>query len=96
MEWTKEKLIRLLDSNDVAVWKAVHRIYQNQTAAEKAVGETCVYNGIGFSGADGGILSSFAQFYEKNGYLSPKQTAIARKKIKKYTRQLLEYIKENG
>jgi len=95
MDWNKEKLMALLDTSDKAVWKAVHRIYQNQTDAEKVVGETCVYNGVGFSGADGGILSSFAQFYEKNGYLSAKQTAIARKKIKKYTRQLLDYIKEN-
>jgi hypothetical protein len=95
MEWTKEKLVALLDSNDKAVWKAVHRIYQNQTDAEKMVGETSEYNGIGFSGADGGLLSSFAQFYEKHGHLSQKQTAIARKKMKKYTRQLLDYIKEN-
>ena len=92
--WDKARLIRLLDTSDKAVWKAVHRIYQNQTDAEKAIGETTVYNGIGFSGADGGILSSFAQFYEKTGYLTMKQTAIARKKIKKYTRQLLECIGE--
>ena len=90
--WTKERLVALLEKSDVAVWKAVHRIYQNQTQAEKMVGDTCVYNGVGFSGADGAILSSFAEFYEKRGHLSPKQTTIARKKIKKYTKQLLEYI----
>jgi hypothetical protein len=95
MEWTKEKVLELLEKNDKAVWKAVHRIYQNQTEAEKAVGDTCVYNGVGFSGADANILSSFAQFYGKYGYLSQKQTAIARKKIKKYTRQLLDYVRGN-
>jgi hypothetical protein len=90
--WTKEKLLKLLEESDVAVWRGVYRIYQNQTEYEKAACETHEYNGVGFSGADGNILSSFAQFYEKNGYLSPKQTMLARKKIKKYTRQLLEYI----
>ncbi len=95
MDWNKEKILALLDTNDEAVWKAVHRIYQNQTEAEKAVGDTCVYNGIGFSGADGVILSSFAKFYEKTGFMTKKQTVYARKKIKKYTRQLLDYIREN-
>jgi len=87
-------LVDLLNTNDKAVWRAVHRIYQRQTEAEKAVGDTCVYNGVGFSGADAQILSSLAQFYEKNHYLTMKQTVIARKKMKKYTRQLLECIQE--
>ena len=94
MEWTKEKLVKLLETNDKAVWRAVQRIYERQTEAEKAVGDTCVYNGIGFNGSDARILSSLAQFYDKTGYMSVKQTAIARKKIKKYTRQLLECIGE--
>ena len=36
-----------------------------------------------------------AQFYQERGYLSKKQIEIARKKIKKYTRQLLECIGES-
>lgn len=93
-QWDKAKLVELLNTNDKAVWRGVARIYERQTEAEKAVGDTCVYNGIGFSGADAQILSSLAQFYEKTGFMTPRQTAIARKKIKKYTRQLLEIIRE--
>jgi hypothetical protein len=91
-EWNREKVLDLLDRSDKAVWRAVHRIYQNQTAAEQTMEATVEQNGIGFNGADAEILTSFAKQYEQKGWLSPKQTALARKKVKKYTRQLLAAI----
>ena len=90
--WTREKVLALLDRNDKAVWRAVHRIYQNQTSDEQDSEATIKQNGVGFNGSDAGILSSFAKFYERTGYLSPKQTALARKKVRKYVGQLLEAI----
>jgi hypothetical protein len=91
-EWNREKVLDLLDRSDKAVWRAVHRIYQNQTTAERAMEATVEQNGVGFNGADAELLTSFAKQYERKGWLSPKQTALARKKVKKYTRQLLAAI----
>lgn len=84
-------------------YKALLRIYKNQTAAEQTVGATVVYNNIGFTGADAPILSSFAKQLEKKGCLSEKQNSFLMKKIGKYAAQLVKMsikdkmiIKVNG
>lgn len=70
--------------------KAVVRIYQNQTADEKRTNSTKVRNGIGFTGADAGILSSFAKQLSYKKFLSSKQDAFLVKRITKYARQLVD------
>jgi len=94
MDWNKENIQALLETSDKAVARAVYRVYLNQTESEKMVENTHVNNGIGFTGADAGYLTSLAKFYEKRGYLTQKQTDYARRKVKKYWRQLLAAIKE--
>lgn len=84
----KRKIQALLDSNDVAVVRGILAIYAHQTASEQNCGGTIEDNGVGFSGVDAVILSSFATYYKRFGRLSEKQMAIARKKIKKYWNQL--------
>ena len=64
------------------------RIYEDQTAEEQAIGDTSEHNGVGFSGVDGGILSSFAEQINKGRNMSPKQMAIIYKKMPKYAAQL--------
>lgn len=64
------------------------RIYEDQTAEEQAVGDTCVHNGVGFSGVDGEILSSFAEQINKGRNMSPKQMALIHKKMPRYAGQL--------
>lgn len=68
--------------------RALVRIYERQTADEQASQTTKVHNGIGFTGADAHILSSFAQQVQRGRKLSEKQMAILRKRIPKYARQL--------
>jgi hypothetical protein len=68
--------------------RALLRIYEDQTAEEQAVGHTRVHNGVGFSGVDGEILSSFAEQFQRKGRLSPKQMAIVFKKMPRYAKQL--------
>ena len=86
--WTTEKMKDILNRYDDQVCKAVVKIYENQTTDEQSAHETKHVNGIGFNGADAPIMSSFAEFYMKRGFLSPKQLMIARKKIMKYAGQL--------
>jgi hypothetical protein len=68
--------------------KGLLAIYNRQTAEEKSVGDTVEENGIGFTGADGEILSSLAEQYRSRGSLSVKQMAILKKKMPKYWRQI--------
>src|SRR6056300_1106739 len=65
-------------------------IYDNQTPLEKGLENTREENGIGFTGVDGEILSSFAKQYLNRGSLSEKQMVIVRKKAPKYWKQVLE------
>lgn len=87
--WTKDNLKELLVVNDKAVIKGMLTIYDYQTSHEQASENTVEANGVGFSGVDGFIMSKFSEWYKLKGYLSPKQLAMARKKMLKYTGQLL-------
>lgn len=86
--WTKESIKDLLLTNDKAVCRGVVAIFNYQTDIEKSLEAATVRNGVGFNGPDAFILSEFAQFYKKKGFLTPKQIEVARKKIVKYSGQL--------
>jgi len=79
-----------LASDELWACKALVSIYHRQTDDEVNRGQTIYDNGIGFSGSDADILTSFAEFYLEKGYLSPKQKTILFKKMKKYWRQIVE------
>lgn len=100
MEATVESIKERIESNDAFTVRCMMKIYEYQTASEQAYGDTHEDNNVGFSGADAEILSSFVKQVEKwennkNGFntpLSEKQMRIARKKMCKYTRQLLTIL----
>ncbi len=87
---TKESIRELLESNDLAVARAVLRLYQRQTTDEQSVEHTKHKNFRGFNAGDAPFLTSIAKFFERNKYLSPKQTFVARKRVLKYTKQLTD------
>ena len=86
--WTEDEIRNLIQTNDKVLYGALKKIYAEQTADEQADGETNHRNGVGFNGVDAPILSSFAEFLNRAGFLTPKQRAIARKKLAKYNKQL--------
>lgn len=86
--WTAEEIKNLVQTNDKVLYGALKKLYACQTADEQASGETNHNNGAGFNGVDAPILSSFAEFLNKTGFLTPKQKVIARKKLIKYNNQL--------
>lgn len=88
--WTPTEIKALLVDNDKAVARAIVAIYGRQTADEQAIGETTQSNGVGFNGVDAEFLSSLAKFYTAKGFLSPGQLKYGRKKIMKYTGQLVD------
>jgi hypothetical protein len=94
--WDKDKIQNLIATNDNAVYNAMMRIYERQTRDEQEVKDTRVWNTVGFTGVDGYIMSSFVENYKKWGKLTEKQMNIARKKMKKYWKQLLEVIRDEN
>ena len=68
--------------------RALTVVYRNQTADEQATQQTIEHNGIGFSGPDAEILSSFAQQYQRRGTLSPRQMNLLRRKMPSYAGQV--------
>ena len=77
-----------IDCNDAAVLKALKMIYSKQTATEQAISQTNEDNHVGFSAFDADILSSFARQAMYHGMLSDKQMVLARKKVRRYWKQL--------
>lgn len=69
-------------------------IYAHQTADEQASGDVAEDNGVGFTGADGEILSSFAQRVESGRDLTDRQMELLFKKMPKYGRQLMNIADE--
>ena len=78
-----------LRTNEKWAKHALLKIYEFQTAEEQNAGYTRLYNGVGFSGAHGEIMSSLAVQLLQKGWLSPKQMNIVHKIIHKYTRQVI-------
>ena len=91
-----EKIKQAIDTNDNAVKKAILIIYQNQTADEQVSENTIEHNGVGFTGVDAEFLSSIAVRIQRGLPLSEKQIIVGRRKIRKYSRQLLDEAKRNG
>ena len=78
----------MVSVNEKWAIKALLRIYADQTAEEQNAGHTHDHNGIGFTGVDGEILSSFAEQVQKGRTMSFKQMALIYKKMPKYASQL--------
>lgn len=77
-----------LSTNKVWAQKAMLIVYNLQTEDEKSTESTNNLNGVGFTGADAYIMTSFSKQLLKRGDLSPKQMAIVYKNMPKYWRQI--------
>jgi hypothetical protein len=77
------------------IWKMLQGLYKRQTSMEKEVQATIVDNGMGFNGYDGNFLTDVAQKSLKYKNLTPAQTKVVAKKLKKYVKQLVEIANEH-
>lgn len=94
--WTPDQIVEALNRSEAFVGRAVYALYERQTRDEQDAGVTVHHNKVGFSGCDAEILSSFARFWKKTGFLTPKQVALARKKLPKYRKQLAAIAAEKA
>lgn len=93
--WTKEEIRAKLQDAEEWICRGVVAIYKKQTYSEQQAQETTESNGVGFTGCDAYILSSFAKQiiqHESNPKykqpLSHRQLELAKKKMPKYAGQL--------
>lgn len=97
MDVTVNSIKTLLATNDRAIGRALVVLKNRQTLDEQATEHTRHRNGRGFRPAHAFMGCRMAVFFEKKGYLSPKQVNYWRKpmkcgntRIEIYARQLLE------
>lgn len=86
----KEFVRAMLKNNKTWALRALVVIYAHQTVDEQSTGITSHENGVGFSGSDSEILSSFAVQYQRRGWLTYKQMTIVFRLIPKYWRQVID------
>lgn len=99
----KETILNLLATNDKAIGRALLALNARQTADEQAQEHTKYHNGRGFRPCHARMGTSMAKFFERRGYLSPKQIAYWRKPMKCgnsrigiYAGQLLKVAEEKA
>ena len=90
---TKEYIREGLEKSDSWLLRGLMVIYSFQTEAEKAMGVTQEDNGMGFNGVDAEFMTSLAEQYQARGFLTRNQIAHCRRKMLKYSGQLLKVAK---
>jgi len=93
---TRSALNAMLDSNPVAVERAILRLDSFQTATERAVRSTTLRNHVGFSQSWAKFGSSVAAQIRRGRRLSYKQIMAARKCAKFHGSQLVEFATATG
>lgn len=81
-EWDKAKVLRLLETNDMAVARAVAAINKRQEYDEQNEERTKYRNGRGFRPCHARMGTSMAEYFERHGKLTTKQVAWWRVKDK--------------
>lgn len=89
-KWSKEQIIHLLETKDNAVERGLIRIYERQTADEKANGKTVSRNHLGFNAIDANYGTYLAKFVLNGNKLTGIHLVKARNLIMKYAGQLTE------
>lgn len=94
---TRDSITQLLGVNDKAVGRALVHLKNRQTSDEREVQHTRHHNGRGFMPQHARMGTSMALWYEKTGFLTPKQIAYWRRtdrrgimRIALYWQQLVE------
>ena len=78
-----------LQHNEKWAKTALLKIFEIQISEKQKYETTHYYNGVGFTGVDGEILSNLSKQLLRKGWLSSKQMTIVMLKMKKYSRQII-------
>lgn len=89
--WTENEIVELLIGNDLAVERAIARLYSFQTESEKVGDVTKENNGMGFNSADARLGGYYYRWLESGKHLSGRHLSKARTMVLKYRGQLMDY-----
>lgn len=92
MLWNKDSILRLLDTNDRAVERAIVVLFDRQTVDEQRDSDTKHLNHRGFRANHASKGSYYARWVRSGRQLTGHHLDNARKIAKHYHRQLLEAI----
>ena len=92
--WTSEEIKSLIQTNDTVLYRALKRLYSEQTDDEQFREHTVERNGRGFNKVDADFLTSVSKFLNSRGFLTDKQKAATRRKLIKYNTQLTRLANE--
>lgn len=92
VHWTESLVVHWLDVDRLFVERALLALYERQTRDEQARYDTVHKNYIGFNAADAGPLTRSAKWLLKGNHLDGRFLEEARKRLKKYRRQLVNII----
>jgi hypothetical protein len=87
-DWTSERILELIDKNQTMVGRCLVELLKRQDEDEKISKMTTRSNGRGFNKIDAEFLTSLAQYFIRTNRLTDTQLFYARKKLRKYARQL--------
>lgn len=90
-QWKKE-LQKLLCTNDYAVVRAMERIWDLQTDAEKLSGQALTENGIGFNRVDSAEIKKYVEKHARQS-LDAEDIRVVRSIMLKYWKQLMKLSK---
>lgn len=90
-QWKKE-LQKLLCTNDHAVVRAMERIWDLQTDAEKLSGQALTENGIGFNRVDSVEIKKYVEKHARQS-LDAEDIRVVRSIMLKYWKQLMKLSK---
>jgi hypothetical protein len=93
---TKEFIKTKLLTDQRWLMRGIVAIFEKQTYDEQQTEQTKEHNGVGFTGVDAELMSSFAKQIKAGRTLTTKQLAFAQKKMPKYAGQLLQIAKEKS
>lgn len=90
-QWKKE-LQKLLCTNDNAVVRAMERIWDLQTDAEKLSGQALAENGVGFNRVDSVEIKKYVEKHARQS-LDAEDIRVVRSIMLKYWKQLMKLSK---
>jgi hypothetical protein len=79
---SKEQIVKLLQEDDRAIARALVVLTARQTVDEQAAENTRYLNGRGYRPCHARMGTSMSQFFQRRGFLTPKQIAYWRVKEK--------------
>jgi hypothetical protein len=89
--WTRGDVRKMLRESNLAVQRAVIRLYAEQVDYEKQIKQSFYKNFRGFCKQDGGHFSRVAEQVLKGEPMTREQVEFARPRMMKYARQLARW-----